>query len=159
MARRIAREEALFAGTSSGANVIAAIQVAERLGPGAQDGRLGRLDRHDPDTRFVPLQHRGDPAQRGRRPDAVHESVDFALRLTPDLLSERVVALDAVVIVELVGPVSVRLFAQLTGGLDHVLDQFSGGEASFAWDERQFGAKRCHVIPFLLAECVGADDP
>ena len=36
MARRIAREEALFAGTSSGANVIAAIQVAERLGPGAK---------------------------------------------------------------------------------------------------------------------------
>lgn len=35
MARRIARDEALFAGTSSGANVIAAIQVAERLGPGA----------------------------------------------------------------------------------------------------------------------------
>ncbi len=35
MARRIAREEALFAGTSSGANVFAAIAVAERLGPGA----------------------------------------------------------------------------------------------------------------------------
>ncbi len=35
MARRIAREEALFAGTSSGANVIAAIHVAERLGRGA----------------------------------------------------------------------------------------------------------------------------
>ncbi len=35
MARRIAREEALFAGTSSGANVVAAIQVAGRLGPGA----------------------------------------------------------------------------------------------------------------------------
>jgi len=36
MARRIAREEALFAGTSSGANVIAAIRVGERLGPGAK---------------------------------------------------------------------------------------------------------------------------
>jgi cysteine synthase A len=36
MARRLAREEGLFAGTSSGANVIAAIQVAERLGPGSQ---------------------------------------------------------------------------------------------------------------------------
>ncbi len=34
MARRLAREEGLFAGTSSGANVIAAIRVAERLGPG-----------------------------------------------------------------------------------------------------------------------------
>ncbi|MBN1504341.1 MAG: cysteine synthase family protein [Candidatus Eisenbacteria bacterium] len=35
MARRLAREEALFAGMSSGANVIAAIRVAERLGPDA----------------------------------------------------------------------------------------------------------------------------
>ena len=36
MARRLAREEGLFAGTSSGANVIAALGVAERLGPGAR---------------------------------------------------------------------------------------------------------------------------
>jgi len=36
MARRLAREEALFAGTSSGANVVAAIQVAKRLGPGGK---------------------------------------------------------------------------------------------------------------------------
>jgi cysteine synthase A len=35
MARRIAREEGLFAGTSSGANVVAAIQVAGILGRGA----------------------------------------------------------------------------------------------------------------------------
>jgi cysteine synthase A len=35
MARRLAREEAIFAGTSSGGNVVAAIQVAERLGPNA----------------------------------------------------------------------------------------------------------------------------
>jgi len=35
MTRRLAREEALFAGTSSGANVVAALRVAERLGPGA----------------------------------------------------------------------------------------------------------------------------
>lgn len=34
MARRLAREEALFAGTSSGANVCAAIEVARELGPG-----------------------------------------------------------------------------------------------------------------------------
>ncbi|MGH7598515.1 MAG: PLP-dependent cysteine synthase family protein [bacterium] len=36
MARRLAREEGLFAGTSSGANVVAAIRVAERLGPNAK---------------------------------------------------------------------------------------------------------------------------
>ena len=34
MARRLAREEAIFAGTSSGGNVVAALRVAERLGPG-----------------------------------------------------------------------------------------------------------------------------
>jgi cysteine synthase len=36
MARRLAKEEALFAGTSSGANVIAAIEVGRRLGPNAK---------------------------------------------------------------------------------------------------------------------------
>jgi len=35
MARRLAREEGLFAGTSTGANVLAAIEVGRRLGPGA----------------------------------------------------------------------------------------------------------------------------
>lgn len=36
MTRRLAREEALFAGTSSGANVLAAIQVGRKLGRGAK---------------------------------------------------------------------------------------------------------------------------
>jgi cysteine synthase len=36
MTRRLAREEAIFGGTSSGANVIAALQVAEGLGRGAK---------------------------------------------------------------------------------------------------------------------------
>jgi cysteine synthase A len=35
MAQRLAREEAIFAGTSSGANVVAAVRLAERLGAGA----------------------------------------------------------------------------------------------------------------------------
>jgi cysteine synthase len=35
MAVRLAREEGLFAGTSTGANVVAALRVAERLKPGA----------------------------------------------------------------------------------------------------------------------------
>jgi len=35
MSRRLAREEALFVGTSSGANVVASLKVAERLGPDA----------------------------------------------------------------------------------------------------------------------------
>jgi len=35
MALRLAREEGLFAGTSSGANVTAALQIARRLGPGS----------------------------------------------------------------------------------------------------------------------------
>ena len=36
MTRRLAREEAIFGGTSSGANAVAALQVAERLGRGAK---------------------------------------------------------------------------------------------------------------------------
>ena len=35
MARRLAREEGVFAGTSSGANVVAAIEIGRRLGPNA----------------------------------------------------------------------------------------------------------------------------
>src|SRR6266487_4538799 len=35
MARRLAREEAIFAGTSTRANIVAALQVAKRLGEGA----------------------------------------------------------------------------------------------------------------------------
>ena len=35
MARRLTREEGLFAGTSSGANVVAALRLAQRLGPKA----------------------------------------------------------------------------------------------------------------------------
>lgn len=35
MTRRLAREEALFVGTSSGANVVASLKLAERLGPKA----------------------------------------------------------------------------------------------------------------------------
>ena len=40
MARRLAREEAIFAGTSSGANVVASIRIAEVLGPKAKVATL-----------------------------------------------------------------------------------------------------------------------
>jgi cysteine synthase A len=35
MARRLAREEGIFGGTSSGANVLAAIALSRELGPGS----------------------------------------------------------------------------------------------------------------------------
>lgn len=40
MARRLAREEGIFAGTSTGLNVIVALRVAERLGPRATVGTI-----------------------------------------------------------------------------------------------------------------------
>jgi cysteine synthase len=40
MARRLARDEAIFGGTSTGANVVAALRVAERLGPEATVGTI-----------------------------------------------------------------------------------------------------------------------
>ena len=40
MARRLAREEAVFGGTSTGANVIAALRIAQRLGEGATVGTI-----------------------------------------------------------------------------------------------------------------------
>ena len=39
-ARRLAREEAIFAGTSTGGNVVAAIALARRLGPGKTIGTI-----------------------------------------------------------------------------------------------------------------------
>lgn len=36
MARRLAREEGIFAGTSSGANVVASLRIAAELGPRAK---------------------------------------------------------------------------------------------------------------------------
>ena len=65
MARRLAREEGLFAGTSSGANVIAAIQVAERLGPG---GTVVTL------MADSGLKYLGTDVYRARRPaEAAHQ--------------------------------------------------------------------------------------
>ena len=62
MARRLAREEALFAGTSSGANVVAAIRVAERLGPRCHGGHAdGRLRPEVPEHRRVPEPVRAAP--------------------------------------------------------------------------------------------------
>jgi cysteine synthase len=40
MARRLAREEGVFAGTSSGANVVAALRLAAKLGPSAKVATL-----------------------------------------------------------------------------------------------------------------------
>ena len=40
MARRLAREEGIFAGTSTGANLVAALRVAARLGPGRTVGTV-----------------------------------------------------------------------------------------------------------------------
>jgi cysteine synthase len=40
MCRRLAREEGIFAGTSSGLNVIVALRVAQRLGPDAMVGTI-----------------------------------------------------------------------------------------------------------------------
>ena len=40
MARRLAREEGIFAGTSSGGNVLAALRVAEKMGPQARIATL-----------------------------------------------------------------------------------------------------------------------
>ena len=98
------------------------------------------------------------PREEAAVPDGVNEGVDFPVRLTPDLLAQRVIARDAVVVIELVRPAGVRLPAQLAGGLDHVQDQFPGGPASLARHERQLRSQRRHVIQLLPAERVGGDD-
>jgi cysteine synthase len=58
MARRLAREEGIFAGASSGANVVAAIRVAQQLGTGATVATLIV----DSGTRYLSTDiYRGSP--------------------------------------------------------------------------------------------------
>ena len=68
MSRRLAREEGLFAGASSGANVVAALRLAERLGPDATVVTPDDRHRHQ-----IP-EHRGlqSALSKGRgRPEKV----------------------------------------------------------------------------------------
>jgi cysteine synthase A len=65
MARRLAREEALFAGTSSGANVVAALQTARKLGRGAKVVTLMA----DSGLKYVSTDlYLSNPARRRTRP-------------------------------------------------------------------------------------------
>src|SRR5687768_140973 len=89
----------------------------------------------------------------------MHEGVNLSIRLPPDLLAQREVAPDAVTVVELVGPVGVRLSAQATSGFDHVEDELAGGETSLTGDQRQLRAEGRHVVQLLPAERIGTDDP
>jgi hypothetical protein len=69
------------------------------------------------------------------------------------------VASDAVLVVELVGPVAVRLPAQFSSGLYHVQYQLLGGKAALARDKCELGAEGLHVVQLLTAERVRRDDP
>ena len=62
MARRLAREEGLFVGGSSGANVVAALEVAKQLGPRATVVTI----MVDSGLRYLstPLYHPGGPGER-----------------------------------------------------------------------------------------------
>ena len=75
MARRLAREEGVFAGTSSGANVIASIQVARAAGPGCQGGHAdGGLGPEVPGHRRLPAG-----LAQGQQPDR-HPAACFSAR-------------------------------------------------------------------------------
>src|SRR5262249_51965610 len=123
-----------------------------------QHRRFGRLDSDNPHARLVPLEHGRDAARRSGRTDAMNEGTDLTPRLAPDLLTEPEVTRDAVLVLELVGPIGVRLLAQPTSGLDHVEDELLRREAALARYEREICTERRHLIQLLGAERVGADD-
>lgn len=90
MTRRLAREEALFAGTSSGANVVAAIRVAERLGGRRQGGHAdGRFRPQISEYRCVWRQGGREVTARGiiiafhPQPCPSHASLTLRGRLPP----------------------------------------------------------------------------
>ncbi len=81
-------------------------------------------------SRIVALQHGGDALQRGHGADRLHEGIDLAAGLGPDLLAHRMIAGDAVAVVELVGPTGVGLGRDRLRGGDHGLDELLGDLAA-----------------------------
>jgi hypothetical protein len=132
--------------------------VRPRLTP-RQHRRFGGFHRDDLDLGCVPLQDGGHAADGGGRPHTVHERRQSPAGLAPDLLPERVIAGDGVVIVQLVRPVGVGLTAQGPRRLDHVEDQLLRRTPALAWHERELRPVCRHLVQLLPAERVGADDP
>ncbi len=105
------------------------------------------------------LQHGRHAARRCPGADRLNECVHRPVRLSPNLLAERIVAGDAVHIAELVRHEGFGFAAQLICGGDHVEDQLLRSQAALAGDKRQIRAECRHVIQLLAAECVGGHDP
>ena len=120
--------------------------------------RIFRLDRDDADVRLAAAQGLGNAAHAGGGSRALHERIDPAARLGPDLLRHRVIGGELIGVVELVGPEGARSLGDLARGFDHVAGQRRVHAAAGAGDDGQLGAERRHVIALLGAERVGRDD-
>src|SRR6478752_6438460 len=86
------------------------------------------------------------------------ERIDSAVGLAPDLIAERVIADDRVVIVQLIRPPMLWSLADATCGFDHLLDQRRGNSAAIALDVGDASAVRLHRSALLIAERVGEHD-
>jgi hypothetical protein len=96
--------------------------VDAALSAGEHGGFL-RLDRGNMDIRLPAAQGLGDAAHAGRRPGALHEGVDAAAGLRPDLVGHRMIGAQLIGVVELVGPEGAGPPGDLSRRRDHVSRQ------------------------------------
>lgn len=116
-----------------------------------------RASRHV-DRCTVRAQRCGGAVDRMGGADGVDEGVDTAVGLRPDLVAEREVAVDRVVVVELIAPPVTRFGRDLTGTGDDALDQRLGDLAVVAGNLLDRGPQGAHHPPLFHAEGVGEHD-
>ena len=95
-------------------------------------GRLRRFDGNHCDFLATLSQPLYRAAKRRSRSNALHETVDFLVRLRPDLVSQRVIGSQLIGISQLIGPEPACLLGDDARGLHHVAGQFSSHAPAIA---------------------------
>ena len=91
-------------------------------------------------------------------PTRAAEDVDPRVDLGEQFVAKLLVALEHVLVVELIRPVGVRLGGQLARFLDHARDQVGRDHAALARHDRQIRAEGFHRPQLLLREGIRRDD-
>ncbi len=123
-----------------------------------KNGRFLRLDRHYPNVRLAAAQNLGNTANASGGSGALHESVDPAIRLPPNLLGHCMVSGELAGVVELIGPKGAALRGDAAGRFDHSARQRLVHSAAEARHDGQLGAKGRHVISLFRTEGIRGHD-
>src|SRR6188474_2707416 len=90
--------------------------------------------------------------------NGVDKRIYFSSGLFPDLFSQWYVAVDRVVIVELINPPMTRLCADAFSRRNHLLDQTLIDSLVVTWNECDLRSESSHGPHFLFAERIGRND-